>query len=109
MNKHDISEREVVAWDRVAAEPKRHGVAPREHRAKYEETPQTSRVSTSVCVEIRTLAMAFSRTRPSVATFQARPENDLPRPRHLQRSGGDLSSIFLSSERKIELSMIGAV
>ena len=74
MNKHDISEREVVAWDSVAAEPKRHGVAQREHRAKYEETPQTSRVSKGLCVEKRTLAMAFSRTRPSVATSKLVPK-----------------------------------
>ena len=52
MNKHDNSEREVLAWDRVAAEPKRHGVARREHRAKYQETPETGRVSQGVCVEI---------------------------------------------------------
>ena len=64
----------AAAAVRVAAEPKRHDVARQRHRAKYQETPETSRVSKSVCVEIRTLAMAFSRTRPSLATSKLVPK-----------------------------------
>ena len=92
MNKHDIFEREIVAWDRVAAEPKRHGVAPhivRSSRRRRDKHPEfrKARGDKNTCNSVEQNA-----TKPG--NFQAGPENDLPRARHLQRSGGDLNSIF---------------